>query len=121
LDTPTLSGMPVEKREQVFVSSTFKDLADERAAVIQTLLEADCIPTGMEMFPASDSDKFDLIKRVIDLSDYYVVIIGGRYGSIDAEQQLSYTGDPSVQSIKINMTGEHEKSSGLALARRDDQ
>ena len=43
--------MTVEKREQVFVSSTFKDLVDERAAVIQTLLEADCIPSGMEMFP----------------------------------------------------------------------
>jgi hypothetical protein len=86
-----LSGMPVGKREQVFVSSTFKDLVDERAAVIQTLLEADCIPTGMEMFPASDSDKFELIKRVINLCDYYVVIIGGRYGSVDAEMQLSYT------------------------------
>lgn len=83
--------MTAEKREQVFVSSTFKDLVDERAAVIQTLLEADCIPTGMEMFPASDSDKFDLIKRVIDLCDYYVVIIGGRYGSVDTEKQLSYT------------------------------
>lgn len=83
--------MAVEKREQVFVSSTFKDLVEERTAVIQTLLEADCIPAGMEMFPASDSDKFDLIKRVIDLCDYYVVIVGGRYGSVDAEKQLSYT------------------------------
>ncbi len=83
--------MAVEKREQVFVSSTFKDLIEERTAVIQTLLEADCIPAGMEMFPASDSDKLDLIKRVIDLCDYYVVIIGGRYGSVDTEANLSYT------------------------------
>jgi uncharacterized protein DUF4062 len=86
-----LSVMTVERREQVFVSSTFKDLVEERTAVIQTLLEADCIPAGMEMFPASDSDKFDLIKRVIDLCDYYVVIIGGRYGSVDTEVDLSYT------------------------------
>ena len=43
------------------------------------------------MFPASDSDKFDLIKRVIDLCDYYVVIIGGRYGSVDDVAQVSYT------------------------------
>jgi hypothetical protein len=83
--------MAVEKREQVFVSSTFKDLIDERAAVTQTLLEADCIPAGMEMFPASDDDKFDLIKRVIDLCDYYVVIVGGRYGSVDPVEELSYT------------------------------
>lgn len=83
--------MAVEKREQVFVSSTFKDLVEERRAVIQTLLEADCIPSGMELFPASDSEKWDLIKRVIDLCDYYVVIVGGRYGSIDDAAQLSYT------------------------------
>lgn len=83
--------MVVEKREQVFISSTFKDLVDERRAVIQTLLEADCIPSGMELFPASDSEKWDLIKGVIDLCDYYVVIVGGRYGSVDAEKQLSYT------------------------------
>jgi hypothetical protein len=83
--------MSVEKREQVFISSTFKDLVDERRAVIQTLLEADCIPAGMELFPASDTQKWDLIKGVIDLCDYYVVIVGGRYGSVDAEAELSYT------------------------------
>ncbi|VTR77228.1 DUF4062 domain-containing protein [Cellulomonas hominis] len=83
--------MAVEKREQVFISSTFKDLVDERRAVTQTLLEADCIPSGMELFPASDSEKWDLIKGVIDLCDYYVVIVGGRYGSVDDAEQLSYT------------------------------
>lgn len=83
--------MAVEKREQVFVSSTFKDLLEERRAVIQTLLEADCIPSGMELFPASDSEKWELIKGVIDLCDYYVVIVGGRYGSVDDVEQLSYT------------------------------
>ena len=83
--------MVVEKREQVFISSTFKDLLDERRAVIQTLLEADCIPSGMELFPASDSEKWDLIKGVIDLCDYYVVIVGGRYGSVDDVEHLSYT------------------------------
>jgi hypothetical protein len=95
--------MAVEKREQVFISSTFKDLVEERRAVIQTLLEADCIPSGMELFPASDSEKFDLIKGVIDLCDYYVVIVGGRYGSVDAEKQLSYTEmefDYAVQTKK---------------------
>jgi hypothetical protein len=84
-------GMTVEKREQVFISSTFKDLVEERRAVIQTLLEADCIPAGMELFPASDSEKWDLIQGVIDLCDYYVVIVGGRYGSVDDVEALSYT------------------------------
>jgi nucleoside 2-deoxyribosyltransferase len=81
----------VEKREQVFISSTFKDLVEERQAVTQTLLQADCFPAGMELFPASDAQKFDLIKQVIDLCDYYVVIVGGRYGSVDDDAELSYT------------------------------
>ncbi|MEV3939020.1 DUF4062 domain-containing protein [Glycomyces sp. NPDC049804] len=83
--------MTIEKREQVFISSTFKDLVEERRAVLQTLLEADCIPAGMELFPASDDEKFDLIKKVIDLCDYYVVIVGGRYGSVDDKAEISYT------------------------------
>ncbi|AHW65306.1 hypothetical protein CGLY_14350 [Corynebacterium glyciniphilum AJ 3170] len=83
--------MAIEKREQVFISSTFKDLVEERRAAIQTLLEADCIPAGMELFPASDTEKWDLIRGVIDLCDYYVVIVGGRYGSMDDVEQLSYT------------------------------
>lgn len=83
--------MAVERREQVFVSSTYLDLVAERQEVIQTLLEADCIPAGMELFPASDDDRWTLIRRVIDDCDYYVVVVGGRYGSIDPDRGLSYT------------------------------
>jgi Domain of unknown function (DUF4062) len=80
----------MDKRFQVFVSSTFKDLQDERQEVIQALLELDCIPSGMELFPAADEDQWSLIKRVIDDCDYYIVIVAGRYGSIGPEDK-SYT------------------------------
>lgn len=80
----------MEKRYQVFISSTFRDLQDERRQVVQALLELDCIPSGMEAFPASDETQWELIKRVIDACDYYVVIVGGRYGSVDSAG-LSYT------------------------------
>lgn len=80
-----------DKRYQVFVSSTFEDLQEERKEVMNALLELDCIPAGMELFPASNEDQWSLIKRVIDSSDYYLLIIGGRYGSIDPITQISYT------------------------------
>jgi Domain of unknown function (DUF4062) len=80
-----------EIREQVFVSSTYLDLLDERQAVIQVLLGANCIPAGMELFPASNDDRWNLIKRVIDGCDYYLLIVGGRYGSVDQESELSFT------------------------------
>jgi hypothetical protein len=72
----------MDKRYQVFVSSTYDDLREERQEVIFALLELDCIPSGMELFPAADEDQWTLIKEVIDDCDYYVVIIGGKYGSL---------------------------------------
>jgi hypothetical protein len=80
----------MEKRYQVFVSSTFWDLEDERQEVMQALLEQDCMPSGMELFPATNDDQWSLIKKVIDDSDYYIVVVAGRYGSIGPSGQ-SYT------------------------------
>lgn len=80
----------MDRRYQVFVSSTFTDLIDERKEVIQALLEMDCLPAGMEMFPAANDDQWTLIEQVISESDYYVVIVGGRYGSTTPEG-ISFT------------------------------
>ena len=66
----------MDKRYQVFVSSTYSDLKDERSKVIQTLTEQDCIPAGMELFPAADMEQFEFIKRIIDDCDYYILIVG---------------------------------------------
>lgn len=74
----------------MFVSSTFADLQDERQEVMQALLELDCIPSGMELFPAANEDQWTLIRKVIGDCDYYMVIVGGRYGSI-GQDGLSYT------------------------------
>jgi hypothetical protein len=74
--------MEINRKYQVFVSSTYSDLIEERQEVIHALLELDCIPSGMELFPAADEDQWSLIKSVIDECDYYLLILGGRYGSI---------------------------------------
>lgn len=80
----------MDKRYQVFVSSTYEDLREERQEVMHALLELDCIPSGMELFPAADEDQWTLIKKVITECDYYLLISGGRYGSI-GPSGLSYT------------------------------
>lgn len=79
------------KRFQVFVSSTFLDLQEERAAVVAALLQLEALPAGMELFPAADDDAWTLVKRVIESSDYYLLVVGGKYGSIDPETELSFT------------------------------
>lgn len=75
----------------MFVSSTYLDLREERQSVIQALLIAGCIPAGMELFPAGNDEKWRLIQRVINECDYYVLVVGGKYGSLDPTTELSYT------------------------------
>lgn len=77
-------------RYQVFISSTFKDLEKERKTLTQTLLKKGCFPAGMELFPAIDEEQFEYIKQVIDDTDYYVIVLGGLYGTI-ASDGKSYT------------------------------
>lgn len=89
--TRSRKASELEKLERVFVSSTYTDLLPERQAVLQTLLEADCIPAGMELFPATDDDKWTLITRVIRGCDYYIVVVGGRYGSVDPVHDIGFT------------------------------
>ena len=80
-----------EKKYQVFISSTYSDLKDERRKILDILLMADCIPAGMEAFVASDVEQFEVIKKVIELCDYYILIIGKCYGSVNEKTGLSYT------------------------------
>lgn len=80
----------MDKRYQVFVSSTYSDLQEERGKVMQTIMSLDCIPAGMELFPAIDTEQFEFIKKVIDDCDYYLLIVGGRYGSM-SDDGISYT------------------------------
>lgn len=82
--------MNIDKKYQVFVSSTYTDLQEERQEVIKALLELDCFPASMEFFPSTDDDQWTLIKQIIDDCDYYIVIIGERYGSLSSEG-ISYT------------------------------
>lgn len=79
------------KKYQVFISSTYADLIDERKKILDVLFMADCIPAGMEAFVAADIEQFEVIKKVIDLCDYYVLIIGKRYGSVHPDTGKSYT------------------------------
>lgn len=111
----------MEKRYQVFVSSTYSDLKDERRKVIQTLMEQDCIPAGMELFPAMDLDQFEFIKRVIDDCDYYILIVGARYGSMDSEG-ISYTEkeyDYAVLKGIPIMAFLHKDINSLPIAKAD--
>lgn len=119
----SIYGRVMDKRYQVFVSSTFADLKEERQAVMQALLSLDHFPAGMELFPASDDDAWTLIKGVIDDSDYYVLVIGGRYGSIN-EEGISYTEmefDYAVSTSKPILAFMHEMPGEIPSGKTDQK
>lgn len=80
----------MNKHYQIFISSTFKDLERERALLTQAILRQGNYPVGMEWFPGIDEEQFEYIKRIIDDSDYYVILMGGLYGTVAADG-ISYT------------------------------
>jgi hypothetical protein len=79
-----------DRRYQVFVSSTFDDLQEERQKVLQAVLEMKAFPAGMELFPSANEEQWAFIQREIESSDYYIVITAGKYGSL-AEDGRSFT------------------------------
>lgn len=111
----------MDKRYQVFVSSTYADLKEERQRIIQALMEMDCIPAGMEIFPATDEEQFAFIRRVIDDCDYYLLLIGGRYGSLTAsgisytEQEYDYAVSKDLKVIALL----HENPDEIALGKSE--
>lgn len=83
----------MEKKYQVFVSSTYEDLKEERTAVINCLIANNCFPVGMEHFPASDKKPRELIEERLKKCDFYLLVSAGRYGLCEneSEEALSYT------------------------------
>ena len=110
----------MDKRYQVFISSTYADLKEERRSVIQAVIELDCIPAGMELFPATDEEQLNFIRRVIDDCDYYLLIIGGRYGSTSdlgsaREPEYDYAIGRGLKVIALL----HEKPDEIPLGKSE--
>lgn len=78
------------KKLLVFVSSTYVDLQKERQAAVEAILKAGHIPAGMELFTAGSKSQLQTIYNWIDQSDLYMLILGGRYGSLEPDSLISY-------------------------------
>lgn len=111
----------MDKKYQIFISSTFADLVEERQAVSRAILDLGHIPAGMEMFPAADVEQLTYIKKVIDECDYYVLIMGARYGSLD-ESGVSYTErefDYALENGKTVMVFVHRNPDLISQGKTD--
>ena len=123
--------MSAKRRFQVFVSSTYEDLREERQAAVEAILKAGHIPAGMELFTAGSESQLEIIRQWIRDSDIYMLILGGRYGSIEPKSKLSYTevefdyarqiGKPFF-SVVLSDAGKNKKvrKRGLSVVEQDN-
>jgi hypothetical protein len=86
-----INGTTYKKKYHIFVSSTYEDLREERNAVNKAICDLGHIPVGMEDFGSRSQSSWKVIEEAINESDYYVVLIGLRYGSRPRKNGLSFT------------------------------
>mgnify|MGYP003549624111 CR=1 FL=1 len=86
--TIVMKSKPIYK---IFVSSTFKDLIEERIKVMTTIVNCGHLPIGMEQFPAAPIEAWEYIKLLIDNADYYLLLLAGKYGTVHPKTGKSYT------------------------------
>lgn len=109
------------KRYQIFISSTYKDLQLERQAVLESVLKLRHIPVGMEHFVSTSEEQFNYIKRLLDETDYYIIIIGNRYGS-QADDGISYTEKEFDYAVNLGIpviACIHSKPDSLPVSKSD--
>lgn len=92
------------KKYQVFISSTYTDLKETRKTVSDTILKMYHFPVGMELFSAGDASQWETITKIIDKTDYYILVLGHRYGSLGAND-IGYT----------EMEYDYAKSKGIPI------
>lgn len=84
----------MNRKYQIFISSIYTDLISAREKVRDAILSMLHFPVGMEIFGAADEEQWEIIQETIDSSDYYVLILAQRYGSViekGKDAGISYT------------------------------
>lgn len=99
----------------VFVSSSYKDLVDHRAAVKNQIMRRNMLFRGMETFGADPTGVTPAIKIVEEVrkADVYIGIFGVRYGYIDQATGLSMT------ELELNEAETSKKPMFLYVIRDD--
>lgn len=125
----------IHQYPSAFISSTFLDLRTERKTVTDLFKRLNIIPQALDTQPASNNSSKSEIIKGIQQSDFVVLIVGGRYGTINNSftdsnaisiTQWEYNlalkyNKPIIAMIKNNPTetdNNEEKSAKLELFKK---
>ncbi len=102
----------------VFVSSTYRDLKDERELVIKAVKEV-CNAIGMEKFFPDEKCILKVCLENLKKCDIYIGIVGSRYGTIIPEEQLKEVEGENAKNYKgLSFTHyEFRKAGELGIPR----
>ncbi len=81
----------MQQRCQIYISSSYMDLIEERKIVIESVLHLGQFPMGAEFLKATNVKQFDAISKCIKESDCVILVVGEKYGSIYPDEGVSYT------------------------------
>lgn len=120
----------MKKLYQIFVSSTKRDLIEERREVINTLIKLGHFPISMENFPATNAETAEWIRKAIKSSDYFILIVAGKYGSMLKDTEMSFTemeydyalelGIPRIGFLLSEDSLENEKYYDIRYCEKDE-
>ncbi len=99
---------------KIFISSTFRDLKEEREKLHKSLKKAGLESLGMEFFVAEPINPKDVCLREVDNADLVFVIVTDNYGTIDIETGKSFT------HLEFNRAKDGKKEI-LAFLQKDPQ
>jgi hypothetical protein len=81
----------MNSRTVVFVCSTYRDLVDEREAVMDAILRLQLQHDSMEFFGARADRPIETSLEEVRNSDILLVIVGHKYGTLVPELEISYS------------------------------
>lgn len=105
---------PINRRFQIFVSSTFKDLAEERKKAIEVIFGRGHIPIALEGFSPRNAADLEVIRNAIADCQVYLLILGHRYGDMVPGSEMSYT------ELEYNLAQDHQLQTLVFVLRHDE-
>ncbi len=79
------------RKYQVFISSTFKNMEEPRKAAVAGVTDCRHIPIALENFAPQSTSDLEVIKRAVKDCHIYILILGPTYGAIPKNKEKSYT------------------------------
>src|SRR5687767_7931893 len=80
----------IQRFYRVFISSTFKDLQEHRTKAMLAIVSAGHMPLCLENWTPQTKTDLDVIRNAVAECQFYVIILGHRYGSVPKVESKSY-------------------------------